>query len=409
MTTETTLSSQTPPRPSRRPLVFDILLLLVLLLGAYFRMVGIYWGEYQYLHPDERFLVWVGTDITPLKCLDETLAVEVCPPDQKTWMGFKEYFDTARSTLNPHNRNHGFYVYGTLPMFLTRYLVEMVFGHSGFQEMTQIGRPLSAMADILLVLLVFLAAERLYDRRVATLAAAFSAFTVLQIQQSHFFTTDTFITFFTFLAIYFAVRIATDTRSWRAENPSMAEESGDVLGLVTTPRTTANPQRLALYVARFFTHPLLLPSIGFGIALGCAVASKLSAAPVAFMLPFAVLLRIFKMPPRERERRLLEAFIFMALAAVLSILVFRLFQPYAFSGPGFFGFKPNPSWVANIREQRAQAAGDMDLPFALQWARRPVWFSFQHMVLWGMGLPLGILSWAGFLWAGWRILKGEWQ
>ena len=35
-----------------------------------------------------------------------------------------------------------------------------------------------------------------------------------------------------------------------------------------------------------------------------------------------------------------------------------------------------------------------------------MWFSLQNMVTWGLGLPLGILSWAGFLWMGWRIFKG---
>jgi hypothetical protein len=49
--------------------------------------------------------------------------------------------------------------------------------------------------------------SRLYDRRVALLASLFSALTVMQIQQSHFFTTDLFVNPFAFLAIYFAVEI----------------------------------------------------------------------------------------------------------------------------------------------------------------------------------------------------------
>jgi YYY domain-containing protein len=31
------------------------------------------------------------------------------------------------------------------------------------------------------------------------------------------------------------------------------------------------------------------------------------------------------------------------------------------------------------------------------------------MVEWGLGIPLGILAAVGFLWAGWRMLKGDWQ
>ena len=81
---------------------------------------------------------------------------------------------------------------------------------------------------------------------------------------------------------------------------------------------------------------------------------------------------------------------------MLSILVFRIFQPYAFYGPGFFGVRPNPQWVANIKEQRSQAAGDIDYPPSLQWARRRVWFSAQNMVEWGLGIPLGMLAFSWF-------------
>ncbi len=200
----------------RRALLFDILLVYVLLMGAYFRAVGLDWGEYQFLHPDERFLVWVGTDISPYRCDDESIPIERCPEEQMHWMGLGDYFDAAKSNLNPNNRGHGFYVYGTLPLFLTRYIVEWVYGHSGFEEMTNIGRPLSALADLMTVFIVYLIAARLHDRRVGILAAAFSALVVLQIQNAHYFTVDTFLNFFTTLAIYFAVRVAGE--KWGAAN-----------------------------------------------------------------------------------------------------------------------------------------------------------------------------------------------
>ena len=119
-----------------KALILDLLLIGVLLIGAYFRLVGIDWGEYQYLHPDERFLVWVGSDITPVRCLDASYPLEACPPEKKALLGLGEYFDTVNSTLNPHNRGHKFYVYGTLPLFMARYAVEWIYGHSGFVEMT---------------------------------------------------------------------------------------------------------------------------------------------------------------------------------------------------------------------------------------------------------------------------------
>ena len=281
---------QNLPQQKNRRLLFSLLFLLVLVAAGYFRFRGLLWGEYQYLHPDERFLVWVGTDISPVKSL-------------------AEYFNTAESSLNPQNRGHGFYVYGTLPMFLTRYVVEGVFGHSGFDEMTQVGRALSGLADLITVILVYLTARRLYDQRVATLAAAFSAAAVLQIQQSHFFTMDTFITMFSFLAFYFAVQVAANRleASPAAHHPAQDENE-------------AYERRSKSWVRAFLTDPFFLPSLGFGVALGMAVASKLNAAPMALALPGAMLVYIFGLPPEKRERRGVQALIYLAMAAMVSLL-----------------------------------------------------------------------------------------
>lgn len=397
-------------------LIFDLLLVWVLLAGAYFRAVGLNWGEYQYLHPDERFLVWVGSDITPVKCLDPAYGIYDCPPDKKAWMSLSEYFDTVNSTMNPNNRGHGFYVYGTLPMFLTRFLVELVYGRSGFNEMTDMGRLLSALADLLTVALVYVIAARLYDRRVALLSTAFVSAAVLMIQQAHFFTMDTFVNFFIYLAIYFAVRVAL--LDWRSpERPTQPLEEGHIVELqegsetashsLVTSQGEPGAVRYLNVAFAFARHPLFLLSLGFGVALGSAVASKLNAAPVALLLPAAFALQLLKSPMKDFERRLWQVAGYLILAALVSIFIFRIAQPYAFSGPGFFGVKLNQAWEAQIREQRTQASGDVDFPPAMQWARRPIWFSGQNLVLWGLGLPLGMLAWAGVVWAGWRMLADK--
>lgn len=383
------------PSKKKTPLwVFDLLLIFVLLFGAYLRGAGLYWGEYQYLHPDERFLVWVGADISPVTVKEVDGEVE------KTWMSWSEYFDTVNSSLNPNNRGHGFYVYGTLPMFLTRVAVELIFGHSGFDVMTQAGRALSAASDLLTVLLVYLIAARLYDRRVGLLAAAFSSVAVLQIQQSHFFTMDTFANVFSYTAIYFAIRIMTDPRPW----PELTDQ----------PIQQTEPQGIksrtwVKVLGRLVRHPLLWPSLAFGIFYGMAMASKLSIYPLAFLLPAAIALRMLKLPRQDASRHIAPAIIYLVVAGLASLVIFRLAQPYAFSGPGILGIKPSERWVAQIREQRAQATDEVDFPPAMQWARRSVTFSFQNLTAWGLGLPLGILAWIGFLWIGWRMVKGDWQ
>ncbi|MEE9598939.1 MAG: DUF2298 domain-containing protein, partial [Anaerolineales bacterium] len=86
---------------------------------------------------------------------------------------------------------------------------------------------------------------------------------------------------------------------------------------------------------------------------------------------------------------------------------FRIFQPYAFEGPGFFNFSINENWVSGLKSLSAQTSGDVDFPPALQWARRPIWFSLKNMILWGLGLPFGILAWSGFIYMGWKIISGK--
>src|SRR3972149_4360272 len=175
--------------PARQSWMYNLLLVLVLLAAAYLRLVGLDWDEDQHLHPDERFLTGV---VASLESVDS----------------LTEYFDTNNSTLNPNNRGAGFFVYGTLPVFLVRYVAEAV-DTTGYDQIHLVGRALSALADLGVVALVYFIGSRLADRRVGLLAAVFSALAVMQIQQSHYWTVDNFANFFTLLALFFAVRIAT--------------------------------------------------------------------------------------------------------------------------------------------------------------------------------------------------------
>ncbi|MBN1538460.1 MAG: glycosyltransferase family 39 protein [Anaerolineales bacterium] len=376
--------SEPTPTPERRPWrwLYIILFVYILTVGVYFRFIGIDWGEEQNLHPDERFLIWVGSDISPVESLTE-------------------YFDTENSTLNPHNMGHGFYVYGTLFMFITRYAVEWIYGFSNFGEMASIGRPLSAIADLFTVWLVYLIASRLYNRRAAILASAFYACAVLPIQLSHFFKEDTFTNVFTYLAVYLAVLI------------SSCQPSAIRYPLDEGEQPLQEKSKWLDIILRFIKHPYFKWSFWFGAALGCAVACKVSAFPVAALLPGAFIIRglaeKWQTDPLLFKKRVTEALVYCVLGAVVSLFIFRLAQPYAFSGPGFFGVKPNPAWVENIKEQRNQSTGDVDFPPALQWARRSILFSGKNLTVWGLGLPLGIFAWMGFLLAGWRMLKGDWQ
>ncbi len=327
-----------------------VLLILLLSAGAYLRFVGLDWDVEQHLHPDERFLTMVESSLIPVDSVSG-------------------YFDSSQSTLNPNNQGHSFFVYGTLPIFMVRYMAELV-DSSGYGSVYLVGRAMSAVMDLLSVVLVFFIGTRLYNRRVGILGAAFSAFAVLQIQQSHFFTVDTFTTFFTLLAVYFAVEVIT-----------VKNERVDLISYLL-----------------------------FGVALGMAVASKINAAPVAITLPIAAVVYWLGLDDEKKEQQVPKIFFFLVLAALTSLVTFRICQPYAFNGPGFFNVGLNETWVSGMRSLQAQTSGDVDYPPALQWARRPIWFSLQNMVIWGLGIPLGLLGWTGFTWMGWKIFtKRAWK
>ena len=381
--------------------VYYLLFIVILLMAGYFRFVGLNWDQSQHLHPDERFMTMVESALEPVNT-------------------FSAYFNTAESTLNPHNRGYSFYVYGDLPVTIVRYTAawlsdlslsaqKYVQSHgadgllgplmqklgattnwAGYDEVVLLGRVLSAIADIGSIILLYLIALRLYGRKVATLSAAFSALAVMQIQQSHFFTVDMFANFFMVLTTYFAVEV-------------MSGGDGDVE--IVRQSFSAN-DRVKEILNAYLHNPLVWNVIGFGVALGASVASKINAAPMAGLLPLALLIRFFRQRANTvkeqegagdaAEDRSVPVYVkpvisletigvLLVLGGLFSALAFRVFMPYAFSGPGFFGVVPNPKWVQNISEQRAQASGDVDFPPALQWARRSIFYSGYHLAAYGMG------------------------
>ncbi|MEJ2011434.1 MAG: hypothetical protein P8X64_04320, partial [Anaerolineales bacterium] len=300
-----------------------IALFLILVVGAYLRFTGLNWDEGTHLHPDERFLTLVESAI-------------------KLPSSLGEYFDTDVSPLNPYNSNYTFFVYGTFPIFLVRYVAEWV-GQTGYDQVQLVGRALAASFDLVSLVLLYLIGKRLYSRKVGLLAALFGSLSVLLIQHAHFFVVQ------------------------------------------------RNQAKDYLF---------------FGLALGLSVASKISTAPLAGVIALAALVQVLRAAPESRHDVLARALTYLIGAAFVSLVVFRIFQPYAFSGPGFFNIRPNPNWLANMAEIRNQQAGNTDAPYALQWAdRAPIWFTFKNMVLWGLGLPLGVAAWIGWTWAAYELIR----
>src|SRR5512140_13328 len=271
------------------PWIYDVLFLLVFVLAGYLRLTGVNWGEGQHQHPDENFLSGVLGSLQAHKCVDASIPVEACPPDQKHWIGLGDYFNSKTSTLNPYNRGYAFFVYGDLPMTIVRIAADAMQEY----DVKILGRQFSALADLFTILFLYLAVSRLYNRRVALLASLFSALAVMQIQQSHFFTTDLFVNTFAFLAIYLAVRIldarGPENMIHEAETEAVEPVDAADFNAPIAAQEETLPKRENWFASYrpLLTSPLFLLSIGFGIAFGMALASKVNIYPLALLLPGA--------------------------------------------------------------------------------------------------------------------------
>lgn len=389
-------------RLARADVLVGILLIGVMLVGGYFRFVGLNWDDFTHLHPDERFLTDVamglgrslnpsGTDTERAEQIAECLERY---PDNA---GIGTYFDARCSPWNPHNANsnHGMYVYGTLPLFMARGMGElMVVGSEwlaqnvlprfnddpalltysgaewrGYNGVHLAWRFLSAMGEMGVIVAAFLIGRKLHDKWVGLLAAALYMGAVFSIQIGHFGTTDALSNFFAALTILFAV-----------------------------------------YVQR---HGRLADYLMFGLAFGAAIASRINLVFLIGLLGLAVIVQVAPIFDRalargERERILGRAFLGCVLAGIGTFLAFRLGNPYAFMGPGFFGLSLNPRWLQDLATAQTLVRGDADSPPNFQWlGRAPYFFPWWNMVMWGMGLAFGLTAWASVIWAGWRIIRGR--
>lgn len=155
--------------------------------------------------------------------------------------------------------------------------------------------------------------------------------------------------------------------------------------------------------------------MGFGLALGGALAGRVNIAPVVGVLFLAILIRSLPFFDRrtvgfERYRLGTTAVMGLLIAGFFTVLVFRFLQPHAFSGPTILGVVPNEGWTQDIESARQQVSGAADIPPNHQWANRVRWiFPLQNIILYGLGPALGIVAWGSLLWALWVIIRGKAQ
>ncbi|TSC85745.1 MAG: hypothetical protein G01um101416_816, partial [Microgenomates group bacterium Gr01-1014_16] len=247
-----------------------------------------------------------------------------------------QYLDTSNSTLNPHNIGYGFYVYGTFPVILVKFIAEAL-KMGDYNGLTLVGRAVSGILDLGTVVLVFLISRRLFKSTSAALLAMFVyAISVLPIQLSHFFAVDTPLVFFLVLSFYL----------------------------------------------------LIMRSPFLGIAFGLAVASKISVVLFAPVILIGFVIHFFS---HSRRQTLLFAICFLLFA----VLTVRLAYPYMFDG-----FVLNQKLLTNWRDLNAISQPNIGFPPATQWFHaQPGVYSLNNLLYLGFGLPLGVIALAALSYA----------
>lgn len=316
-----------------------LLLVFILVVSFAIRVYGINWDASQHLHPDERFLTMVAT------------AVHLPT-------SFTEYMDPLRSPLNPYNNGgFGFFVYGTFGLTVAK-LSAVYAQMDSYEGVVLIGRLISALADMGTLILVYLTASLMEKRmKLSTnlkyYAAFFYGFTVLAIQSSHFFTTDSLSIFLGMGAIYGALRFFYETKLWQVVF------SAALLGLAVGTKISS-------------VYPI--PLIGL-LMLGGVWGQKKS--------------------PIQKMGHLMLCGI---LYGFISYVFLRLGDPRFFATGSFFDFHINPLFQGNLAELKRLTRPDTMFPPSYQWMNKtPVLFPLMNIFLFGLGLPMSFLALAGIV------------
>jgi hypothetical protein len=347
------------------------LLVGILTISFGLRTMHLDWDQGQHLHPDERFLVMVSS------------AMRVSP-------SLNAYLDPLKSTMNPLNIGHKFFVYGTFPLIVTKF-VAIALEKDFYGGLHLVGRALSALVDTSIVLCIYLAMRKIRkvvldsSIQIAPSIAYWAAFlygiSVLPIQQSHFFTTDTFANAAGVWGMTILIHAWNHTHDGTHKNSQI--------------RSVILKKTLSIILA--------------GICVGMAIASKISAVyilPVFGCLLF-VLVGTLELQSKRHSVFLQRCLLFVIFGATLMVTIYlavRIAGPYYFATSNIFSLRLHPNFIDNIEELKRLSNSDGWFPPGVQWIHKSKpWFALQNIAWFGLGLGMTIATVVGF-----AVLLGGW-
>jgi YYY domain-containing protein len=312
---------------------FLLALFIILILASLFRFYGQDWDDGHYFHPDERFIATVMSDRISLPALSELGAI----------------FDARNSPLNTRSDddagNPQEFAYGSLPFLVATAAgstIELILGVDvlTYDKVGTFGRGLTAVVDLATIAVVVLFARKAFGEHAAIIAGFLAACSVILIQLAHFFTVDTWVTFFTIATLY-----------------------------------------ACLYIAKDFDLKWTLVAAALG---GAALATKVSVGVLGIPILVSMLVGVQQITDNriDAARQFASR---LAIAAIPTILVFAIFEPYAIWRPGPF--------FDDIRRQWEIVNGHFDIPFTRQFVGTISGINeIENLVIWGIAPAFGIAS-----------------
>ena len=312
----------------RRP--HALLLLLIVAAGAAVRFYNLGWGApYYHFHIDEHF-VFAG-------------AIEIR----------KDFFSAGQASK--------FFMYSPLPMYILIGVMEVWEAIAGPLDLADkvdgttfmiLGRAISAAFGTATIPLVYLIAARVSGRTAGLIGAALTAAGVLHLRDSHFFSVDVSLTFFSVLAWLAMIHMATQgtTRSY----------------------------------------------VYTGLAIAGGLLCKYSAA---FLLPIALLAHVLAPGRPERTASFQTWFRWLmrgAIPGIVAVVTFLALDPFILLS--FDKFR------ADIAELvTGPMSGDIRAIWGAQFTNiQPRTFWFTNILWWGLGPAFEIWALAGVGWLLWR-------
>ncbi len=209
--------------PGRRPNLKSIILaakkqewvslLVVTAVGSWLRLYGLFWDRPEFFNPDEsRLLEW----------------------------------GRAFDYLNPLTSE-----WGALPLLAVKLMAAGValFAEPGEENLYPLARGVAVLTDCATILLVYLLARRSYNRLTALYATIFTVFTVLLIQDAHFYSLDGIFGLLVVVALFPILAVA---QAGQSKNYGWA---GLIIGLAAATRINGYLLLLSLLAAHY--HYLL--------------------------------------------------------------------------------------------------------------------------------------------------------